>query len=103
MSLSQAAEVIAAMAIQLVHDPPPHLTEDESARMVFRRTAIDTRLTNPVDDWSVVSCSNVGTKNQRFKFGSIKAVCSGEENGLHCLILPAELQALEQDALNRWS
>ena len=55
-----------------------------------------------VDDWLLVLCSDMGTKDARVTVGTTQDIASVSGGRIHCLLIPAELHDVEEAALARW-
>ena len=61
------------------------------------------RLGVDVAGWTVVLCSDMGTKDMRIISGTPEQIETINEGRIHCLVLPASLHDVEATALARWS
>lgn len=55
-----------------------------------------------IDDWEIILCSDMGTMSQNIKYGSLGDISAANGGKIHCLIIPAKLDQLEQEAVLRW-
>tara|TARA_B100001996_G_scaffold264323_2_gene206212 strand:- start:498 stop:1268 length:771 start_codon:yes stop_codon:yes gene_type:complete len=55
-----------------------------------------------VDNWTIVLCSDMGTKDQAISVGLADEISKVQNGRIHCLIIPAKLHDVEADALARW-
>ena len=55
-----------------------------------------------ISDWSIVLCSDMGTKDQSIFVGLSDEIAKIQQGRIHCLIFPAKLHDVEADALARW-
>ena len=55
-----------------------------------------------VEEWQLVLCSDMGTKDAQVSVGSAQQISSVSGGRIHCLLIPAELHDVEAAALARW-
>ena len=74
---------------------------DTTFELMKREACTD--LLNCLDSLSFVLCTDMGTNNQRISLHSISTLAQAKEGGMHCLVIPAEVEEVESRALTRWS
>ena len=67
---------------------------------VLRKMA--NKLGEDVEDWTVVLCSDMGTKDATVSVGTPAKISEKEGGRIHCLLIPANLHDVEATALARW-
>lgn len=67
---------------------------------VLRKMA--NKLEVDVEDWTVVLCSDMGTKDAAVSVGTPAQISEKEGGRIHCLLIPANLHDVEATALARW-
>ncbi|MGY8755537.1 MAG: diphthine synthase [Candidatus Poseidoniales archaeon] len=56
-----------------------------------------------IADLEVILCTDMGGPNQSILFTNLTDLHLGPEGGLHCIVIPASLNEVEQKALIRWT
>ena len=67
---------------------------------VLRKMA--NKLGQDVDDWVLVLCSDMGTSDAKIRVGGPDEIARIDEGRIHCLVVPANLHEVEENALSRW-
>ena len=67
---------------------------------VLRKMA--SKLEVDIEEWQLVLCSDMGTKDAQVSVGSAQQISSVSGGRIHCLLIPAELHDVEAAALARW-
>jgi diphthine synthase len=60
------------------------------------------KLDQDVDDWVLVLCSDMGTSDAKIRIGGADEIARIDEGRIHCLVVPANLHEVEENALSRW-
>ena len=59
-------------------------------------------MSESLDSWKAVLCSNLGTNNQRIIYSNLEDISKLDMEGMHCLIIPDTPHEIELLALKRW-
>ena len=73
----------------------PQIAIDDLLKMASKLAVV-------VEDWLLVLCSDMGTKDARVTVGTTQDIASVSGGRIHCLLIPAELHDVEEAALARW-
>ena len=51
----------------------------------------------------VVLCTDMGTDKQNISYIDVEDLKQAESGHMHCLVIPGEINEIENDALKRWT
>ena len=80
-------------------------SEEMSTDTALDKIKLDSviKICNKISSLMVVLCSDMGTSKQKIRYLSISELPLATEGGLHCLVIPGELNEVEITALQRWT
>jgi len=100
MTPEQAVLILELMAQKLRNDWPPHLDGDD-VKTRLRAAAIKSCLERPIREWFGILCSDLGSRDQRIRRGSLGEIANLAGGKIHCMVIPGELQGLEAEAVEK--
>ncbi|MEE2747982.1 MAG: diphthine synthase [Candidatus Thermoplasmatota archaeon] len=77
-------------------EPMTPMVAVEVMRKMAEKVNID------IEDWTLVLCSDMGTKDARVTVGSPHEISNVVGGRIHCIVVPASLHDVEAAALARW-